>query len=38
MRLAEIAAVFGVTESRISQIHTQAIIALRAFVVRALDR
>ena len=38
MRLSEIAAVFGVTESRISQIHTQAIIALRAFVLRAMDR
>ncbi len=38
MRLAEIAAVFDVTESRISQIHTQAVIALRAFVRRALDQ
>ena len=34
MRLAEIAAVFGVTEGRISQIHTQAMIGLRAFVKR----
>lgn len=32
MRLAEIAQVFGVTESRICQIHTQAIIALRAYI------
>ena len=38
MRLAEIAAVFGVTESRISQIHTQAVVTLRAFVRRAMDR
>lgn len=38
LRLAEIAVVFGVTESRISQIHTQAVIALRAFVRRAMDR
>lgn len=35
LRLAEIAAVFGVTESRISQIHSQAIISLRAFLARA---
>ena len=34
MRLAEIAAIFGVTEGRISQIHTQAVLALRAFVKR----
>jgi len=32
MRLAEIAAAFGVTEGRISQIHTQAVQALRAFI------
>ena len=38
MRLSEIAAVFGVTESRISQIHTQAIIALRAFIRRSMDQ
>ena len=38
MRLAEIAAVFDVTESRISQIHTQAVLALRAFVRRAMDQ
>jgi RNA polymerase sigma factor for flagellar operon FliA len=35
MRLAEIAAVCGVTESRISQIHSQAILGLRAFLARA---
>ena len=34
MRLAEIAAVFGVTEGRISQIHTQAVLGLRAFIRR----
>jgi len=34
MRPAEIAAVFGVTEGRISQIHTQAVLSLRAFVRR----
>jgi len=34
LRLAEIAAVFGVTEGRISQIHTQAVLGLRAFVKR----
>ena len=38
MRLSEIAAVFNVTESRISQIHTQAVLTLRAFVRRALDQ
>lgn len=32
MRLAEIAAVFGVTEGRISQINTQAILSLRAYI------
>jgi RNA polymerase sigma factor for flagellar operon FliA len=35
LRLAEIAAVFGVTESRISQIHSQTILALRAYLSRA---
>lgn len=35
LRLAEIAAVFGVTESRISQIHSQAILSLRAYLSRA---
>ena len=34
MRLAEIAAVFGVTEGRISQINTQAVLSMRAFVQR----
>lgn len=34
MRLAEIAAVFGVTEGRISQINTQAVLSMRAFVKR----
>ena len=34
MRLAEIAAAFGVTEGRISQIHTQAVLSLRAFINR----
>lgn len=32
MRLAEIAAVFGVTEGRISQINTQAVMSMRAFI------
>jgi RNA polymerase sigma factor for flagellar operon FliA len=32
LRLREIAAVFGVTESRISQIHREAIIAIKSFV------
>jgi 3-oxoacyl-[acyl-carrier protein] reductase len=35
MRLAEIAAVFGLTESRICQIHSQSILGLRAFLGRA---
>ncbi len=34
MHLREIAEVFGLTESRICQIHAQAIIGLRAFVQR----
>lgn len=38
MRLAEIAAVFGLTESRICQIHSQTIIGLRAFIGRARNR
>ncbi len=38
MRLAEIAAVFGLTESRICQIHSQTIIGLRAYLSRARDR
>jgi RNA polymerase sigma factor for flagellar operon FliA len=32
LRLREIAEVFGVTESRICQIHTQAILSIRALV------
>jgi RNA polymerase sigma factor for flagellar operon FliA len=36
MRLAEIAAAFGLTEGRISQIHTQTVLGLRAFVQRVL--
>ncbi|MDP2137523.1 MAG: FliA/WhiG family RNA polymerase sigma factor [Candidatus Didemnitutus sp.] len=38
MRLAEIAAVFGLTESRICQIHSQTILGLRAFIGRARNR
>jgi RNA polymerase sigma factor for flagellar operon FliA len=34
MRLAEIAAVFGLTESRICQIHSQTVLALRASLQR----
>lgn len=34
MRLAEIAEVFGLTESRICQIHSQAVFALRGYVER----
>lgn len=34
MRLHEIAKVFGLTESRICQIHSQAILAIRAYVQR----
>lgn len=36
MRLSEIAAAFGVTEGRISQIHTQAVQSLRAFIQRRI--
>ncbi|MEQ1853160.1 MAG: FliA/WhiG family RNA polymerase sigma factor [Chthoniobacteraceae bacterium] len=36
MRLAEIAAALGLTEGRISQIHTQAVQGLRAFMQRRL--
>jgi RNA polymerase sigma factor for flagellar operon FliA len=32
LRLQEIAEVFGLTESRISQIHTKAIKAVRSFI------
>jgi len=38
MRLAEIAAIFGLTESRICQIHSQTILGLRAFLGRARNR
>jgi RNA polymerase sigma factor for flagellar operon FliA len=34
LRLREIAEAFGVTESRISQIHSQAILAIRSFIER----
>ena len=36
MRLSEIAAAFGLTEGRISQIHSQTVIGLRAFIENAL--
>jgi RNA polymerase sigma factor for flagellar operon FliA len=36
MRLAEIAAVFGLTESRICQIHSQAVIGLRGYLTTAM--
>jgi RNA polymerase sigma factor for flagellar operon FliA len=38
MRLAEIAAVFGLTESRICQIHAQTILGLRAWLRRVRER
>ncbi|MCC5021322.1 MAG: FliA/WhiG family RNA polymerase sigma factor [Candidatus Synoicihabitans palmerolidicus] len=38
MRLTEIAEVFGLTESRICQIHGQAILGLRSWVQRARNR
>jgi RNA polymerase sigma factor FliA len=38
MRLAEIAAVFGRTESRISQIHARAVTTLRAEIMALQDR
>ena len=38
MRLAEIAAVFGLTESRICQIHAQVILGLRGYLQRVRDR
>lgn len=38
MRLAEIAEVFGLTESRICQIHSQAIAGLREYLLRAIKR
>jgi RNA polymerase sigma factor for flagellar operon FliA len=36
LRLAEIAAAFGLTEGRISQIHTQAVLSLRGWLQRTL--
>jgi RNA polymerase sigma factor for flagellar operon FliA len=36
MRLSEIAAAFSLTEGRISQIHTQAVLSLRAWLTRTL--
>jgi RNA polymerase sigma factor for flagellar operon FliA len=38
MRLAEIAAVFCLTESRICQIHSQTILGLRSYLTRARNR
>lgn len=38
MRLAEIAAVFNLTESRICQIHAQTVINLRAYIQRVRNR
>lgn len=38
MRLAEIATVFGLTESRICQIHAQTILGLRGWLQRMRDR
>lgn len=38
MRLAEIAKVFGLTESRICQIHSHTVLGLRAHLARARDR
>ncbi|MBL9201907.1 MAG: FliA/WhiG family RNA polymerase sigma factor [Opitutaceae bacterium] len=38
MRLAEIAAVFGLTESRICQIHAQTILGLRGWLQRMRER
>ncbi len=38
MRLAEIAVVFGLTESRICQIHSQTVLSLRACIQRERDR
>ena len=37
LRLAEIANVFGVTESRICQIHTQAVLGLKAYIRKAME-
>jgi RNA polymerase sigma factor for flagellar operon FliA len=38
LRLAEIAKVFSVTESRICQIHTQAVLGLKAYIRKAMER
>lgn len=38
LRLAEIAKVFGVTESRICQIHTQAVLGLKSYIRKAMER
>ena len=38
MRLAEIATVFNLTESRICQIHAQTVLSLRAFVTRTRNK
>ena len=38
MRLAEIAKVFDLTESRICQIHSQTILSLRSYMGRARNR
>ncbi len=38
LRLAEIAKVFGVTESRICQIHTQAVLSLKNYIRSAASR
>lgn len=38
MRLAEIAAVFNLTESRICQIHAQTVLGLRAYITRMRNR
>jgi len=38
LRLAEIAKIFGVTESRICQIHTQAVLSLKAYIRKAMER
>jgi len=38
LRLAEIAKVFGVTESRICQIHTQAVLGMKAYIRKAMER
>ena len=38
LRLAEIAKVFGLTESRICQIHAQTILGIRAYLQRVRER